>query len=576
MRRVHALAAMLLALGAVACGDNDSREGSTAPGKPVDGQQRGGTLRVLAAEDVDSIDPGLAYFQTTYMITYATQRPLYSYEPEDRARPVPDFAARAPQVSADGRTVTVKLRRGVSFSPPVSREATSADVKYAIERAFAASVPNGYAPTYFGDLVGAPAEPGSLRPIRGIETPDPYTVVFRLAKPVAGAFVKALVLPVTAPVPADYARRFDAANPSTYGSHQVATGPYMIANDSRGNLTGYRAGRSITLVRNPAWRSYSDFRPAYVNRVEWSIGTDPNVAGRQILRGRDLINGDTPTAPVVKQAVTRRKDQIAFTTLGNRYITMNTKLAPFDDVNVRRAVLAAFDRRALAATRGGATVGHIANHFLYPGVPGFEEAGGFETDLDFLKDPGGNPTLAAGYLKKAGYPSGRYTGREELVMVGDNADPAAKTAQVALDEFRKLGFRVKLRSVSSDVMNTRFCGTPKAQVAICPNFGWLPDYNDPQAVLFAPFSGSAIAPENNTNWPQLDDPGVDAAMDRAALIRDDRRRAEAWGEIDRRITALAPAVPWFWDKTPNIQSSNVQGVIGTWNAAWDLSYTSLK
>jgi hypothetical protein len=42
------------------------------------------------------------------------------------------------------------------------------------------------------------------------------------------------------------------------------------------------------------------------------------------------------------------------------------------------------------------------------------------------------------------------------------------------------------------------------------------------------------------------------------------------------VTELAAAVPWFWDNTPNIQSKDVQGVIAKWNAAYDLSYTSLK
>jgi len=568
------LAAALLALGA--CGDGGGEGGRAATGKPVDGQKRGGTLRVLAAEDVDSIDPGQAYFQTTYMITSAAHRTLYSYEPENRAEPVPDLAAAAPEISPDRRTVTVRLRRGVRFSPPVRREVTAPDVKYAIERAFSASVANGYVATYFGGLEGAPQEPGPARPIPGIATPDPHTLVFRLAEPSGPTFSKALVMPVTAPVPAQYARRFDAANPSTYNLHQVATGPYMLANDARGKVTGYQPGKRITLVRNPSWRREGDFRPAHLDRIEWTIGTDPNVAGRQILRGRGLINGDSPPAPVVKQAVTGRGGQIAFTTLGNRYITLNTKLPPLDDVNVRRAIVAAFDRRALALTRGGATVGDIATHFLYPGVPGFEEAGGLETDLDFLRRPEGNMALAAEYLRRAGHPGGRYTGREELLVVGDNSDPAADAAEIARQTLQRLGFRVRFRSAGTDAVNTTFCGTPAAKVAVCPNFGWLPDYNDPQAVLDAPFNGQGIAPENNINWPQLDDPRINAAMERAALIADTEQRAKAWGEIDRQITALAPAVPWFWDKTPNIQSSDVQGVIATWNAAWDLSFTSLK
>ena len=83
-------------------------------------------------------------------------------------------------------------------------------------------------------------------------------------------------------------------------------------------------------------------------------------------------------------------------------------------------------------------------------------------------------------------------------------------------------------------------------------------------------------PENNSNWPQLRDPKVDQAMVTAEAQTDPARRADAWGKVDRLITADAVAVPWFWDKQPNIQSKGVQGVIAQWNADWDLSYTSLK
>ena len=41
-------------------------------------------------------------------------------------------------------------------------------------------------------------------------------------------------MPITAPVPEEYAKKFDAKNPSTYNTHVVATGPYMVKNDASG------------------------------------------------------------------------------------------------------------------------------------------------------------------------------------------------------------------------------------------------------------------------------------------------------------------------------------------------------
>ena len=127
--------------------------------------------------------------------------------------PVPDLAAALPEVSADNKTVTVKLRTGVKFSPPVNREVTSADVKYGIERAFFKTVNNGYAGAYFADIDGAKTgvEPGTE--IKGIETPDPQTVVFKLDAAVGRRAGRRADDADRAPVPRDYALPFDSSRP---------------------------------------------------------------------------------------------------------------------------------------------------------------------------------------------------------------------------------------------------------------------------------------------------------------------------------------------------------------------------
>jgi peptide/nickel transport system substrate-binding protein len=81
---------------------------------------------------------------------------------------------------------------------------------------------------------------------------------------------------------------------------------------------------------------------------------------------------------------------------------------------------------------------------------------------------------------------------------------------------------------------------------------------------------------NNSNWPELDDPGVNATIERAVTVTDARARAQAWGDIDRKVTRLAPAVPWAWDDQANIRSSDVDGIINRFDALWDLSFTAAK
>ena len=569
------LAAVVIA----ACGGGGGGGGNAKTSAPS-GAQKGGTLTVLANADVDYIDCGASYYQFSYQVEYTYCRPLYSYKPQDKRVPSPDVASGPAQVSQDGKTVTVHMKSGIKFGPPVNREVTSKDVKYAIERGFFNTVNNGYAGAYFGDLQGAKvgAKPGTT--IKGITTPDDQTIEFHLTKGVGGVLAGALALPLSAPVPEEYASKFDKQNPSTYGQNQVATGPYMIQNDASGKAIGYEAGRRIHLVRNPNWDKSLDFKPAYVDEIDMPQGNDDTtVASRKILDGQNMINGDfSPDPSVLKQVVTKQKDQLALVPNGGgRWVAMNTTIPPFNDVNVRRAVVAGFNREAMRLTRGGALIGDIPTHFIPPGVPGFEEAGGLKgPGIDFMSHPAGDAALSAEYFKKAGYASGKYEGNQELLMVGTSEGVAQKAAEVAKENFEKMGFKVRLRLVTQDAMYTKFCNSPPAKVAICPNVGWLKDFSDAQTYLDPTFNGANILQTGNSNWSQLNDPQLNKMMDDAKTITDPAERAKTWGEIDKRLTELAPAVDWVWDKTPGIRSSNVNGVSSEFLGQWDLAFTSLK
>ena len=117
------------------------------------------------------------------MVTQATNRTLYTFKPDDSINAIPDLAEGKPEISADNKTITVKIKRGVKYAPPVDREVKAADIKYAFERAFSKNVPSGYAGAYFSSIVGAPeAGAGSIKDISGITTPDDYTIAFKLSE----------------------------------------------------------------------------------------------------------------------------------------------------------------------------------------------------------------------------------------------------------------------------------------------------------------------------------------------------------------------------------------------------------
>ncbi|MCW2996226.1 MAG: hypothetical protein JWQ18_3721, partial [Conexibacter sp.] len=572
----------VLALFVAACGGDDSSSSSTSsssgsstssakasgtdntkaadtPGK------KGGKITMLAGSDVDFLDPGHTYYTQGYMVVYPTQRTLYSFKPQDSAKPVADLAEGDPVISADKKTVTVKIKTGVKFSPPVNRAVTSKDVKYAFERFFSVNVGGQYG-NYFSSIVGAPASPTTgVKPISGIETPDDQTIVFHLKDASAVPVAAALVMPITAPVPEDYAKKFDAKNPSTYNTHVVATGPYMVKNDAKGNTTGYKAGKSIDLVRNPNWDPKTDYRPAYLDEVVMRTNaSDANVASKQVLAGSDMLFDANPPANIIKEVATKIKDQYTqIPSGGYRYFPINTTIKPFDNINVRRAILAGFDRNAARLARGGKFTADLPTHFLPPDFPGFAEAGGFKgPGFDFLstKNESGDPALAASYMKKAGFPSGKYTGSQEFLMVSANVDPNKAQSEVAKAQLEKLGFKIRLRLVPQDAVYNDWCQVPAKKVAVCGGAGWFKDFADPQSMLEPVFAGYTIPKSGlNNNMAQLRDPKVDAAMKKAILLGGEER-LKAWGDIDKMITGDAPAIPFVWDKTTLIRSKDVLGV----------------
>ena len=579
------------AIALAACGSDDDSSGVSgddfAPTTEApDDAAKGGSLDVISAGFFDYLDPGAAFYNYTYIFTNAAHRGLMGWQPSDENDPSPDLAAEDPEISDDLKTVTFTLRDGVMFSPPVDREVTSADVKYAIERTLLPGVENAYTASYMDLIEGFPEaqkaveEDDTVAPdISGIETPDDKTIVFNLTEGYGEVLVQALTLPASAPVPEEYAKEFDAESPSTYDTHQVTTGPYMIENNAEGETIGYSPGKELKLIRNPNWDPETDYRPAYLDEITFREGfTDVNSAFTRILEGESQVNGDIlPTPAALKQSAQEFPDQLELAPSGgNRYVALNTQIPPFDDINVRKAVLAAADREAMRLARGGELVGPIATHFIPPGVPGFEEAGGLEgAGLDFMANPAGDPELAAQYMQDAGYESGKYEGDEKILMVAENAGIDKEVGEVVLQQFQDLGFDVEFRQVNSNIMYTKFCSVPKAEVAVCPNVGWVKDFNDPQAMLDPTFNGENIEPTANSNWPQLDVPEINEQMDEAAIIGDIDERAEVWGDLDTQVMEQAPAIPYVWDDQGNVRSPNVQGVINLSNGQWDIAFTSL-
>jgi peptide/nickel transport system substrate-binding protein len=141
---VALVASLVLVALTAGCGSKSqpARRGAVGAFKPPPNAKAGGTLTVVMASDVDHLDPGQTYYSLGYMLESAVNRTLYGFEPQDVASPHPDLATGAARVSADQKTITIHIRRGVRYAPPLHQEVVADDIKYAIERGFSAHVAN--------------------------------------------------------------------------------------------------------------------------------------------------------------------------------------------------------------------------------------------------------------------------------------------------------------------------------------------------------------------------------------------------------------------------------------------------
>ena len=398
MRSLLCAAALLSLLVLAACGGGSDPSG-TKEGAP----QRGGDLTVLVPRADAAPDPHRVRTLAEAMIHSAVFRGLYVVPPtkEDEPEtpdepsqegPAPDLAEGPPTVSEDGKVVTVRLRDGVRFGGDDGRTVNARDVARGIEEALADPVAGPGARRLLAAVAGVPA-PGdpAKSSISGIEATDARTLVFRLRRPEARLVVAALSTPLSTPVPAD------RENISPW------TGPYVPTQDGPDG--------QVVLVRNPAFRPLpDDWRRAYAERIRLEVDDSPGAASR-VLNGERLVLGSTTVPASVATAATHRKQLTRVVMPATEYVGLNPTMPPFDRLDVRKAAIAAVDRQALldAVRENG---GILASHWLPPGTPGHDQAGGAEGPrYDWLARPEGDLAVAQAYLRRAGFADGRYEGR---------------------------------------------------------------------------------------------------------------------------------------------------------------------
>ncbi|MEV7714866.1 ABC transporter substrate-binding protein [Streptomyces sp. NPDC088270] len=566
-RRVAAATAVLVvAAGAAACGPKDNKggdSGSGAAGKPA----KGGTLTVLNSKPQEDFDPARLYTSGGGNVPSLVFRTLTTRNREDGAagaKVVPDLATDLGTPSKNATVWTYTLKDGLKYEDGTA--ITSADIKYGIERSFAAELSGG-APYLRDWLIGGADYQGPYKDKKGldsIETPDAKTIVFHLDKP-EGEFPFLATQTQTTPVP-------KAKDTGTkYEEHPISSGPYKVVKNEGD-------GERLILERNPHWSESTDEeRKAYPDRIDVRSGLDSAVINQRLSasQGADAaaVTTDTNLGPAELAKVSGDKKLAARVGTGHfgytNYIAFNPKVKPFDNPKVRQAISYAVDRSSVVNAAGGSSLAEPATTFLP------DQAAFGHTPYDhFPAGKNGDPAKAKELLKEAGYPKGLTV---TLTHSNDKDFATSPEIATALQEaLKKAGITVKLQGLeSNDYSDTVY------NVKSEPGFflgGWGADWPS-GGPFFAPiFDGRQIVRSGyNFNSGQLNDPAVNKEIDEINKLTDLEAAAKRWGALDKKVGEQALTVPLFHPVYKRLYGEAVKNVvISDWTGVLDISQVAVK
>jgi peptide/nickel transport system substrate-binding protein len=508
-------------------------------------------------------------------------------------KPIPDLATSVPKPTNGGKTYTFKLKSGIKFGPPVNREVTSADVRYALERM--ARPKNGaqYA-FYYGVIQGWDAySKGDGKSVSGIKTPNSKTIVFNLTAP-TGDFPFRVSMPATAPIPAEVGKCFEG-QAGKYGLDVISSGPYMIEGSDKLDISSCKAVKplpgisetALTLVRNPNYNAATDSKKSRENkpdRFEFVVNTNNDDIFNKIAAGDYEDAYASPSAKVIREystSASKRKLLKVYSGDQVNYVTMNLTQPPFDDVHVRRAMNWVVDRAGLRTAYGGAIAGPVAQHILPDSM-----LNNALKNFHPFKTPGdhGSVAKAKAEMAKSKYANsnGVCTAKEcrDVLLIADVRAVDKAMLPVLQSSASKIGITFKIRSVNGayPVIQTVANNTP-----ISPRPRWGKDYADPVTFFEPLFSGKNIIPTGNTNYSLVGITSEQAAklkatgtttgvpsIDKgivACAARLASARITCYANLDRALTtAVVPWIPFLWRDQLNVIGPDV----ATW--AFDQAY----
>jgi peptide/nickel transport system substrate-binding protein len=498
---------------------------------------RGGTLRIAAGTQnmPYSADPKAFAGPIQWQLLSITNDGLVTYRRAGGlagAELVPDLATAIPQPTDGGRTYTFQLRKGIRYSN--GQLVRPEDVRRAIRRVLTPE--NPFLASQYTGIVGAQPcvdKPNACDLGRGIATDrDAGTITFHLTKP-DPEFLYKLAFAMASALP--------AGTPSgdIGGTPLPATGPYLTKS--------FTPKKSWVLVRNPRFHEWSrEAQPdGYPNRIEVTAGPRNQVAALQ--RGTTDV---LPAPPLdrVDELARRFASQLHIDPLGATFaLVMNTRVAPFDKLAVRRALNYALDRGKIASLTGSSLIAQPTCQILAPTIPGYRPY------CPYTLDPGPSGSWAAPDLARAQrLVAASGTKGMKVTLVLSPPFPTAPTLQIGryvVSVLDRLGYKASSKVIdNTSAAGAGALGDSRRK----PQLGWFTWYQDhptPANFVDSLLTCAAFQPGtvDNLNIAEFCNRSIDADARRAHSLQqtDPAAAGATWSRVDRALVDQAPWAPLY-------------------------------
>jgi YVTN family beta-propeller protein len=486
---------------------------------------RGGTLRTLTASFPWSADPAIASGGVLLEYTNDGLTAYPRFSGPQSARVVPDLAVSLPSPTDGGKTYTFQLRRGIRYSDgqPVRPE----DFRRALQRDFLLG-PNIFYGGPFADVIGGAAcaaHPRHCDLSRGVVTNDVAdTVTFHLVAPDPELFERLALLNAVA-VPAGTPLR-------DIGDHPIpATGAYEFAAYNQ---------HEIKLVRNPYFHVWSSAaRPdGYPDQIVIRIGASPSAEVTAVEQNRADYTFDSVPASMLGEVRTRfasrlRPDPNDVTDV----LVLNTGVAPFNDIRVRRAFNFAIDRSKMARLLGNGSTPTC--QMIAPTITGFQRY------CPYTQNPTPNGVWHAPDLALADRLIAASQTRGTRITIYDGGTAQADdnpAGQYLASVFDRLGYPT--RWVSGIEAQWRFADSRDKQQALLTVV--LPSYPSASQMIQPELSCDQFVPDSpgNGNYSELCNRRLDGLIAQALAAEGQNSPAatQLWAQADRLATDQASHV----------------------------------